>query len=245
MAMQMPMQFPFGLIVGGRPLLTNPETIQPDPSVPPRSFVFRFPAAPTFSHITVFMNPQVPLPNDAAVSVYISLPSPQQQQQQQQQYTFMGALTNEKPSAVYKVNIPSTANTSQLEQQQEDLMMDVDADQNLPVLSPDAVIEIGLQLDPASEVAQRVTVLEQQRAARRAQIEAAKSSGQGSENVGKGALKGVGLKIAQNLFNYLSGFAVRDVSGKDVVPMDAFRRWWDKFQVRVENDPEYLVRGTE
>lgn len=132
-------------------------------------------------------------------------------------------------------------------------MMDVDADQNLPVLSPDAVIEIGLQLDPAAEVAQRVAVLEQERAARRAQIEAAKRSrlgqaqgqGQGSGDVSRGALKGIGLKIAQNLFNYLSGFAVRDASGKDVVPMDAFRRWWDKFQVRVENDPEYLLRETE
>ncbi|KAI5286562.1 hypothetical protein KEM52_001947 [Ascosphaera acerosa] len=253
---------PFGLVVGGRALLTNPQAVQADPAAPPRSWVFRFPAQPAFSHVTVFMDPAVPLAQELAVAVYISLPqSSPSGTPAQQQYKFMGALTSEKPSAVYKLSMP--AHPQQQQQQGEGCaMMDMDAaahaaayaDHSLPALAGDAVVELGLQLEAAAEVAPRLAALEAERAARRGQLAAvarpaANAGGGAPSAVGDpAALKAVGLKIAQNLFNYLSGFAVPDASGSgrgDVVPMDAFRRWWDKFQAKVENDPAHLLRDAE
>jgi protein Hikeshi len=66
-------------------------------------FAFSFPSAPHFSHIIVFMLPDNPLPPNTAAAVYVQLPG------SQQGFKFLGALANEKQSAIFKVSLPTGA----------------------------------------------------------------------------------------------------------------------------------------
>jgi hypothetical protein len=81
----------FGVIVSGRPVLTDVQTISQT------QFAFTLPAAPPFSHLVVFLLPGTALPADTAAAVYVQLPgSPE--------FKLLGAIANEKPSAIFKVN---------------------------------------------------------------------------------------------------------------------------------------------
>lgn len=62
-------------------------------------FAFSFPSAPHFSHIVVFLLPGNEFPPNTAAGVHVQLPG-------QQGFKFLGALANEKQSAIFKVNLP-------------------------------------------------------------------------------------------------------------------------------------------
>jgi hypothetical protein len=89
----------FSVILPGRPCVTDGQNVSPN------QFAFSFPAAPHFSHIVVFLLPGNQLPDGAAAGVYLQLPG-------DPQFKFLGALANEKQSAIFKVNIPDAAMNS-------------------------------------------------------------------------------------------------------------------------------------
>lgn len=85
----------FSIILPGRPPLPPPSPIGPLSN----QFAFSFPSAPHFSHIVVFLLPGNEFPPNTAAGVHVQLPG-------QQGFKFLGALANEKQSAVFKVNLP-------------------------------------------------------------------------------------------------------------------------------------------
>jgi len=62
-------------------------------------FAFTFPVSPHFSHVVVFMLPGNLLPPDTAAAVYMQLPG-------EPQFKFLGAIGNEKQSAIFRVTLP-------------------------------------------------------------------------------------------------------------------------------------------
>lgn len=113
----------FSLILPGRPCLTEIQNVSPN------QFAFTFPAAPHFSHIVVFILPGNQLPDGTAVGVYLQLPGGAQ-------FQFLGGLANEKQSAIFKVNVPATAN--------------------------DGVVNLGLSVEPIANVEQQMLQLKSQ-----------------------------------------------------------------------------------
>jgi protein Hikeshi len=84
----------FGVFIPTRPVIPAMNSISPT------QFAISFPAAPTFHNVGVFLHPGSPLPPETAAGVYMQLPT-------EHEFKFLGAIANEKPSALFRVNLPS------------------------------------------------------------------------------------------------------------------------------------------
>ncbi|EXJ84584.1 hypothetical protein A1O3_05254 [Capronia epimyces CBS 606.96] len=85
----------FGVFIPSRPVIAEMT------SVSANQFAVSFPAAPTFHNVGVFMHPNNLLPPGTAAGVYMQLPG-------EQGFKFLGAIGNEKPSALFRVSIPDS-----------------------------------------------------------------------------------------------------------------------------------------
>lgn len=89
----------FGVFIPSRPIIPELNTISPN------QFAISIPTTPTFHNIGVFLHPNQLLPADTAAGVYMQLPG-------EAGFKFLGAIANEKPSALFKVNLPGNANAN-------------------------------------------------------------------------------------------------------------------------------------
>ena len=89
----------FAVVVAGRPVITTLQTISQT------QFAFTIPSQPTFSHIVVFLLPNNALPADSAAAVYIQMPP-------STDFKLLGAVANDKQSAIFKVRNSSTSVTN-------------------------------------------------------------------------------------------------------------------------------------
>jgi len=218
----------FGVIVASRPVDANPQTISPT------QFAFTLPSQPFFSHIVVFLLPGSALPPDTAAAVYIQLPP-------SQEFKLLGAIANEKQSAIFKVknSALSVNDTASL----DDAMTD---DTNLAggntqnTGGPDIVL--GISIEPAANIQAQLAAL--------ANNSTPQLSSTGSELVRHQpqpsivSTKVLAQRIIQNAFNFLSSFAGGS-GGKEVVPLKSFQNWWTKFEKRIELDPSFLERDEQ
>lgn len=223
----------FSVVLPGRPCLTEAVPIQPDPNTPPTNFAFTFPAAPRFSHIVVFLLPGVTLPPDVAAAVYIQFPNQPgngQSQQQQPEFRFLGAIANEKPSAIFKVSLPGSQKPM-TEAEQENEMMDEGAG----AVDPNAIITLGIAIESTQVIREKLTTLQQPSTS----MELVRRTGQTGMTT-----KVLAQRIIGNAFNFLASFAASDprAQGEEVVPLKSFRDWWAKFERRIEADPGFLER---
>ncbi|OAX79780.1 hypothetical protein ACJ72_05900 [Emergomyces africanus] len=265
----------FSVILPSRPCLTDVVPMPSDPTVPANNFAFTFPALPKFSHIVIFLLPGVILPADTAAAVYIQFPkdlilsststsnngtttsqlSPPAANTSPD-FKFLGAIANEKPSAIFRVSFPSGRRRTEAEE--EDEMMDEGAPIAAPAdaaeINPNATITLGITIEPMQAVASKMAELQtqqQQRSSFPSTTDLAKySAGQpAAAAVTKGTssvpAKTLAQRIIGNAFNYLASFAVTDprAPGEEVVPLRAFRDWWAKFESRIDSDPAFLERA--
>ncbi|KKK13039.1 hypothetical protein P175DRAFT_0498490 [Aspergillus ochraceoroseus IBT 24754] len=216
----------FSVIIPGRPCLTDIVAVDSQPNGQATKFAFNIPYNPYFTEIVVFCLPGTVLPQDTAAAIYIQYPG--------SDFRFIGALANEKPSAVIKVNTPRRT-----EAQDEDQMLDDGTSGNT---ANSAMVTLGISLEPVQVVAPQL-----------ASLEAAEKSGATSTSTElvrqtpqqKGmTTKVLAQRIVGNAFNFLASFASSDPSnkGQEVVPLKAFQDWWTKFERRVNMDPTFLER---
>ncbi|KAF1955739.1 DUF775-domain-containing protein [Byssothecium circinans] len=212
----------FGVIVSGRPILTDAQAISET------QFAFQIPSVPFFSHIVVFLLPGVTLPDGTAAAVYAQLPNTTE-------FKLLGAIANEKPSAIFKVN-NKAAGPAGGGLGDDDAMVD-DASA-APVNGAVPPLALGISVEPAVQVAANLEQKKAQEAA--AGVGAAPSSG------GKIVLRGqntittkvLAQRIIKNCYDFLSSWGTGDM-----VPMKAFQAWWTKFENKIENDPAFLERS--
>lgn len=207
----------FGVIVSGRPIFTDAQVVSQT------QFAFQIPSQPSFSHIVVFLLPGITLPDGTAAAVYAQLPGASE-------FQLLGAIANEKPSAIFKVNSkaggPAGGGLGD-----NDVMVD-DAALN----GNTAPLALGISVEPAQQV---VAALEQKKAQDAA---ASTSVGQGSELVLRGrnsiTTKVLAQRIIKNCYDFLTSWGTGDT-----VPLKAFQSWWQKFENKIELDPEFLERS--
>ncbi|EEP75819.1 conserved hypothetical protein [Uncinocarpus reesii 1704] len=219
----------FSVVLPGRPCLTNSTPIQGDPNSPATNFVFTFPAWPKFSHIVVFLLPGVTLPPGAAAAVYIQFSTGATPTPNPQDFRFLGAIADEKPSAIFRVNDPVRRRT---EAEEEDEMLDEGAP---PSPNVNMTVTLGISIEPAQSVAAKLATLKSQSQS----MELAKTVDvQQRPNISTRLLA---QRIIGNAFNFLSSFATSD-GREEVVPLKSFRDWWTKFERRIDTDPGFLER---
>ena len=211
----------FSVIPAGRACLTDFKAVSAT------QFAISFPSTPVFSHLVVFLIPGNILSPDTGAGVYIKLPG-------KCEFQFLGAIGNEKPSAIFKIKLPISDQTS-INKGVEDVM----DDGNLAPISamrqgelmPE--IELGISVEPVQNIQAQISAIKFQEGAGADPALTVIHRKQPSST------KELAQKIIGNAFNFLAGFAANQ-GGQEVVPLKSFEEWWAKFQRRLENDPEFL-----
>ncbi|KAB8342718.1 hypothetical protein FH972_022318 [Carpinus fangiana] len=129
----------FGVIPAGQPPNTNPQAIS--------QTQFAFNLAPPFNHIVVFLLPGSPLPDGTAAGVYCQLPGATE-------FRFLGALGNQKQSAIFKINAGIAGADQQAATGGDDVMLD---DATLqPATEPAAAasgnVVLGVSVEPVANI---------------------------------------------------------------------------------------------
>ena len=230
----------FGLVIPSRPVLVNPEVVSP------AQVAFTFASAPSFSHITVFLLPGIVLPNDTLASIYVQLPG-------SKSFQLLGAIGNEKQSAIFKITGTSTAKAGGFDESSNGSTVIGDEMSDVGVTSAAANgessnpgtgnITIGISVEPAQTVLSELAALESQNSTASTALILNRSQ-QRSYQI---PTKVMAQRIIQNAFNFLASFAgPAGLTGEEeVVSMKSFQDWWSKFQRRIENDPTFLEKVEE
>lgn len=181
---------------------------------------FTFTLSLPINHLVVFLLPGTVLPPGTAASVYIQLPN--------KPFDFLGAIANEKPSAIFRVKGLGAG---------EDNAggMDDMVDEGGAGMIPGEVV-LGISVE-------EVAVVE----ANMARLKAGHADG--SNNSASMQLakridpKVLAMKVIQNAYDYLSSFA-ENRGGEEVVPLKRFMDWWKKFESRANKEEGFLERAT-
>ena len=211
----------FGVIVSGRPVLIEAQPISET------QFAFQIPSVPSFSHIVVFLLPGVTLPDGTAAAVYAQLPNSAETK-------LLGAIANEKPSAIFKINNKAGGPAGGGVGDDDTMVDEGNAAPVNGILTPP--LALGIAIEPAMQVAANL----EQKKAQDAAAAAAPSAG--TEIVLRGqnvvTTKVLAQRIIKNCYDFLSSWGTGDT-----VPMKAFQAWWTKFENKIERDPGFLDRS--
>lgn len=180
--------------------------------VEPTKYVINVNNASNINHIAIFLLPQTEFtdPNFTAL-VYFQLPN-------SAEFKLLGGLNPVKPSAIFKLNNSSAKLNSYLAD--DDVMGDAEAPND------NVTLNIGISIEPTPQ-AEALLLQEKQNTSVKPQIS---SPTQALD------IASMANKIVRHAYNFLGGFV--DGSGK--VPMKAFDSWWDKFKVKLANNPNFL-----
>jgi hypothetical protein len=234
----------FSVVVPGRPCLTDIVAIDSQPNGQATKFAFTIPLSPSFTELVVFLLPGTVLPPNTGAAIYIQLPDPTTGNPAD--FRFIGALANEKPSGIFKIQPPSQANNGQgrSEADEEDEMLDEGSSMN-PSGGANGVATLGISIEPVQNIAPQLSALE----AERARTEPSPSTALVLQTPEQRQQKQISTKmLAQRIigsaFNFLASFAESDPAhkGQEVVPLKSFRDWWTKFERRIDMDPAFLER---
>jgi len=176
------------------------------------TFVLGVDHAESVNHIVVFLTGQIPFTDGFGGSIYFGWPS---QESGGISWQFLGYISNEKPSAIFKLAKvkPSEMAVNPFSQQ----MM-----QNL-VRATSA--QVGISVEPLVEVQQRTALLDTEASKVTSFIEFSQ-------------------KMLENFFNYASSFAVvpglavMDTTAT-YVPIDVLQKWYVNFERRLQNNPDF------
>ncbi|EYE90095.1 OPI10 family protein [Aspergillus ruber CBS 135680] len=234
----------FSVIIPGRPCLTDIVAVDGQPNGQPTKFAFTFPLTPSFTDVVVFFLPGTVLPQDTAAAIYIQLPE-QTPSLNGPAFRFIGALANEKPSAVFKVRPGETQSTPQRsEAEDQDEMLDEDASNLSGGASSGGMVTLGISIEPVQTVAPQLAQLETEKPATAgASTDLVRHSPEQRQRK-EVSTKVLAQRIIGNAFNFLASFAAPDANhrGEEVVTLKSFRDWWTKFERRVEMDPSFLEK---
>ncbi|KAK7207563.1 hypothetical protein BZA70DRAFT_264923 [Myxozyma melibiosi] len=209
----------FGAICAGRPVQTNLQQIDPT------KFVFQIEDGASVNHIVVFLLPGTVLDPSVAATVYFQWPG--------KPFQLLGAISNNKPSAIFKVNqrTPAPRVTASI-----DDMVDDDTDLVSAGAEP-ITISLGISIEPADQVEAQISQMRANSAGSSTAL--VPSSKRAPLNPNSTAA--LANKIVSNAFNFLSGFATPD----GMVPLKTFNDWWTKFQNKLAVDPQFIHRIEE
>ncbi|KAI9842119.1 MAG: hypothetical protein M1837_007480 [Sclerophora amabilis] len=189
----------FGVVCAGRPVQTSLTPLSPT------QVTLSIPAQPRFSHLVVFLLPDAVLPPDTGAAVYIQLPpsislrsaAPSNPGPANDpmgtpappaapsEFRFLGALSAEKQSAIFRINNPggvgassssSTIPSSSTNNDDDDVMVDdapntaAAAGAAVPASAGgvgasagaganDDIITLGISIEPATSIASQLATL--------------------------------------------------------------------------------------
>jgi hypothetical protein len=174
----------------------------------------------------IFLLPGTTLPDGAAAAVYAQLPGATE-------FTLLGAIANDKPSAIFKVNNkaggPAGGGLGD-----DDAM--VDESNAASSSAATGSLTLGIALEPAAQVLANLEQKKAQAAASSAGPTSALALVRHGQNTPD--TKVLAQRIIKNCYDFLTSWG----SG-DTVPLKAFQAWWTKFETKIDRDPGFLERS--
>ncbi|VDL58792.1 unnamed protein product [Hymenolepis diminuta] len=191
-------------------LLTG-QIVQPNfVEVSPGKFLLDLPPLGKSNHVVVFLTGQAPLPEGYGAGVHFGIV-----ENGQTLWSYLGFLSNERPSAIFKVSGLKPNLLSQVANPFQSFSNFSTGD----VLSA----QLGISLEPFCELSAQTSALD----------------GSSNSNILDDKV-GFTRFAAENLFNFASGFA-QEVPGisEAYVPLSAIKRWYDSIQRKLSLDPNF------
>lgn len=126
----------------------------------------------------------------------------------------MGYISNDKPSAIFRLRGTYTSATSKTQQRFGANKIPVDNDDNVTAI-------LGVSIEPLEAIAaQMVTIAPQ-----------AISGDMGVSRPPDPTL--IAERVVKNLFNYIGGFTSGNTALETLVPLSVIAKWYDKFLSKV------------
>ncbi|CAG5116333.1 unnamed protein product [Candidula unifasciata] len=195
----------FGIIVAGRLVQTDFHRVSET------QFLFNIPEADSINHVVIFMTGQTPFPEGLGGAVYFAWPRPEGPV-----WTLLGHISNQKPSAIFKISSLKTADDindgrvhfGDMSHQQSHLA------------------QIGISVEPLEQLAQQVPIT------------------QVSAQTAVSTYMEFCTKMLENFFNYASSFAVTQSQmtpnpTETFVPLSTLKTWFENFQRRLQQNPYF------
>ncbi|VDC04357.1 unnamed protein product [Peniophora sp. CBMAI 1063] len=176
----------FGCLVAGRLPQTNLQQIDETHAI------FELHDASTINHICVFLLGDVPFPDGYGATVHFHWPG--------KGFQLLGMLTNEKPSAMFRLRGTFTSQSS-----------NVALNENAQ-MAGDLVATLGIAIEPLHVIQAEMSSLPSA---------VARASATTDPTV-------LAEKIVKNLFNYVSGFVGgngQSITPESAVPMGLLAKW--------------------
>lgn len=233
----------FAAIASGNPLQMSEEV--PNSNGLQHTIVLSSTKPKNYSHISLFILPNVTFPVDFIGTVYFKLGPTED-------FRMFGYLSNEKPSAIFKVKLPNSMVANNNSDDLGEIDMGDDDDDSTGVPNPTmngmdhniSELIIGISIEPRNVGMEKIQAWKQQQQSSRNanSLVLARGGMMGVNTVGQLAKMYPALtqelagKIVQHAYNYLTGFL--DANGN--VSIKRFDGWWDKFKKRLVNDASFL-----
>lgn len=217
----------FAVVVSGRPVIMTFDKISDT------QISFTIPASPPFNHLVIFALPGTVLPDGAAAAVYCQIPP-------SNDFKLLGALANDKQSAIFKIRNTLVGNTGNgIGAVDEDAMVDEGTPTAAGVSTENIIL--GISLEPTAQVATALANLKASQATPLTGLELVRRSP--ATPARQVPTKILAQRIIANAFNFLASFSSGGTGGHETVPLKSFQEWWKKFEGKIERDPSFLERG--
>lgn len=177
------------------------------------------PNAEALNHLVVFLTGITPLPLGTACCLFFSLPNPSAPPA----WNYLGYLTNEKPSAIYKLS--NLAKTVTHENFMNEITSPIFGFSQAPV----GLAQVGISVEPLESVVQMVPALETT-----------------ASNIA--SFSSFINKTVNNIYNYCASFGrtkgqlMNDMTvGPDTqfVPLSIIQSWFETYSRRLSNDQNF------
>lgn len=194
----------FGLIVSGRLVQTDAQQVSEN------QFLFNIPEADNINHVVVFMTGQMPFPDGLGGAVYFSWPRPEGPM-----WLLLGHITNQKPSAIFKIANLKTGGEDTIGQVQFGLLS----------TQQSHLAQIGISVEPFDQLAQQTPITT-------------------SSDTSIAPFIEFCGKMLENFFNYAASFAVRQAEmapnpSETFVSSSVLQKWFENFQRRLQQNPNF------
>lgn len=156
------------------------------------------------------------------------------------EFKLLGYLNEEKQSSIFKLNPGKLITTGSLQHHQEgDIDMDMDIDSSSDAVESVNII-IGVSIESNENAMRQLESMKLSQQISQRQQNAQPMSPPPTSNVKleQQEILAVSNKIIANAFNFLSSFA----DGYNKVDLNKFNDWWNKFKVKMANEPDYLEK---
>lgn len=187
------------------------------------TFLLAIDGAESINHVVVFLTGQVPFSEGFGGSIYFGWPSNAGAMGLEGvSWQYLGYITNEKPSAIFKISSVKPKDLSENPFGQDFGTMDAMMT-GVATAMPTQNALVGISVEPLSEIAQKTPSTD-------TQASTVDSFTEFSQ------------KMLENFFNYASSFAVDRTqlkASETYVPFSVLQQWYANFQRRLQTNPNF------